>query len=112
MEWGRGTGAGRSMVQSMALHHDGCMGASQPKGFVARESLPTAAEDTERCTWPLLAQMLLSPCAKIPVPNQPALHLSFQPLLQETLWPVDCGGCCPNLALSEKEILIIYVQFV
>lgn len=48
-----------------------------------------------------------NPCA---LPACPVPQVSAT--VQETLWPVDCGGCCADLALSEKEILIIYVQFV
>lgn len=88
MGQGRGARASCGMVQSMALHQGGCMGAPQPKGCMAGQLLPGAAEMAQagaRSARRLLAAMLSSSCAEIPAPLQPALHLSLPPLFQKTL---------------------------
>lgn len=108
---GRGRWGCRAMVWGMTLHRGGCTGVPQPGGLVWVGSCCPVS--LGQCL-ALLAAKLSSPCAGIPaLHSNPCLALLPSAAVPKPCFlPGNSGGYCADLALSEKQILIIYVQLV
>lgn len=101
------------MVPGMALHSGGCTGVPQPRACGWRVAVRCHRDSAgEVCLAFSGSKAFISVWCN-PCTLQPARHLCLQPLLwKPCVLPGNWRGYCADLALSEKQILIIYVQLV